>query len=192
MGREELMGRGRQLATIGLAAAGLYEGTLAAARFQRRRAVFEAAQRRAKALGRPVVVVGDPDAGLHTRLARAYPCGDVCIDLRGCPACPITVPADITQTIPLINDDSVVVFVSCVLEYVADVHAATAELLRIAGDPGNLFLVAVDPLSLTSIAYPGARWRAQAGPPKWRPVTIAHKLGLAALLGAALYGAVKG
>jgi hypothetical protein len=30
-----------------------------------------------------VVVGGDPDAGTHIRLVRAYGCGDRCIDLLG-------------------------------------------------------------------------------------------------------------
>ncbi|PCC74683.1 hypothetical protein NAEX_07780 [Nannocystis exedens] len=49
------------------------------------------------ALGRRLVVIGDPDAGMHTRLMRAYGCGDLCIDMNGCPRCLITVVADITK-----------------------------------------------------------------------------------------------
>jgi hypothetical protein len=76
------------------------------------------AMERASALGRRLVVIGDPDAGLHTRLMRAYGCGDVCVDLNGCPRCPVTVVADITKgPIADIADDSAVVFVSCVFEY---------------------------------------------------------------------------
>jgi hypothetical protein len=68
-------------------------------------------------------VIGDPDAGMHTRLMRAYGCGDVCVDLNGCPKCPVTVVADITKgPIPDVADDSAVVFVSCVLEYVSEIE----------------------------------------------------------------------
>jgi len=130
-------------------------------------------------------------AAARTRPERAYPCGDVCIDLTGCPACPISIPANIEETIPLIEDDSVVVFVSCVLEYVNDVDAATAELMRIAGAEENLFRVVVDPLSVTSFLYPGAHWRAgTAG--TWRRVTWAQKLSVAIALGATAYLATKG
>lgn len=181
----------RKAAIGAIAALGVYESTLALARFRRRRDVFLAAQARARELGRPVVVVGDPDAGLHTRMARAYPCGDVCVDLTGCPACPISIPANIEETIPLIEDDSVVVFVSCVLEYVSDVEAALSELSRIAGAPENLFGVVVDPMCLTSFVYPGARWRAGPGG-RWRRVTWGQRLTVALALGATAYLAAKG
>ena len=77
------------------------ESGMALRRFEARRRGFEAAARRASALGRPLIVVGDPDAGAHTRLVRAYECGDLCIDLRGCPRCQVMqavdLPKDITQ-----------------------------------------------------------------------------------------------
>lgn len=73
---------------------GLVEGTAALIRFRERSTAFQMAAERATALGRRLVVVGDPDAGMHTRLMRAYGCGDVCIDMNGCPGCPITIVAD--------------------------------------------------------------------------------------------------
>jgi hypothetical protein len=110
-------------------------------------------------------VIGDPDAGFHTRLMRAYGCGDVCVDMNGCPRCPVTVVADITKKVPGVDDDSAVVFISCVLEYVADLNAALAEILRIAGSHDNIFLVFVQPWTLTARLYPGARWRGAANGP---------------------------
>lgn len=172
-------------ASVALLAA--YESTLAIARFQRRKRVFDAAQARARALGRPLVVVGDPDAGAHTRLARAYACGDACVDLRGCPLCQNSIAADITQGVGEIEGDSAVVYVSCVLEYVSEASLAEAELLRIAGSRDNLFCVYVDRWSLTSVLYPGARWRAlDVG--AWSPVTVGQKAVIAGLIagGAAL------
>jgi hypothetical protein len=102
----------RSFARITLGAALLAESGMALHRFEARRRGFEAAARRASALGRPLVVVGDPDAGAHTRLVRAYECGDLCIDLRGCPRCQVMQAADITGgPVPGIADDSAVVFV---------------------------------------------------------------------------------
>ena len=147
------------IARILLGASLLVEGGTALRRFRRRREAFEAAVRRATEIGRPLVVVGDPDAGAHTRLLRAYECGDLCVDLRGCPRCQTMKVADITKgPIDGIADDSAVVFVSCVLEYVADPTAALRELARIAGARENLFLVLVEPWTLTATLYPGARW----------------------------------
>ena len=74
----------RTFARITLGVSLLAEGGMALRRFEARRRGFEAAAHRAAALGRVLVVVGDPDAGAHTRLARAYDCGDLCVDLRGC------------------------------------------------------------------------------------------------------------
>lgn len=135
----------------------LLEGGAALSRHTTRSTMFAAAAERAKKLGRPLLVVGDPDAGMHTRLIRAYGCGDVCVDLNGCPSCPVAISADITKPLPY-ADDSVVVFCSCVLEYVPDMPAAYKELLRVAGDRDNLFIVTVQPWTLTATLYPGAEW----------------------------------
>jgi hypothetical protein len=150
----------KTLARIALGYAAAVESAAALVRFRERTSAFRLAVDRAAALGRPLVVIGDPDGGMHTRLLRAYGCGDVCVDLSGCPKCPVTVVADITKgPIPGIADDSSVVFVSCVLEYVTDLQAALAEIARMAGRPENVFIVTVQPWTLTARLYPGATWR---------------------------------
>ena len=157
----------------------LLEGGSALHRFRRRRLAFEAAAKRAAEIGRPLIVVGDPDAGAHTRLLRAYECGDLCIDLAGCPRCQEMKAADLTKgPIEGIADDSAVVFVSCVLEYVTDVEAAFRELARIAGSRENLFIVLVEPWTLTATLYPGARWTGITNDRvlAMQPVTTAHKV----------------
>ena len=151
--------RVQTVARLALGGALLAEGGMALQRFERRRRAFAAAARRAAELGRPLVVVGDPDAGAHTRLVRAYDCGDLCIDLHGCPRCRIMQAADLTAgPVPGIADDSAVVYVSCVLEYVSVPESAIGELQRMAGSPGNLFIVFVEPWSVTAALYPGAKW----------------------------------
>ncbi len=181
-------------ARITLGVSLLTEGGMALRRFEARRRGFEAATRRAAALGRPLVVVGDPDAGAHTRMVRAYDCGDLCVDLRGCPKCQVMQAADLTAgPVPGVADDSAVVFVSCVLEYVTDPAAAAAELQRMAGSPENLFLVFVEPWSLTASLYPGARWAGgmDGDRLKMLPVTPTRKIatagGLLGLLAAAAW-----
>ena len=167
---------------------------MALGRFEARRRAFDAASRRASELRRPLIVVGDPDAGAHTRLVRAYGCGDLCIDLRGCPRCQVMQAADLTLgPVEGVADDSAVVYVSCVLEYVSDPEAALRELNRMAGAPENLFLVFVEPWSLTAALYPGARWAGGADRHQvtMKPVTTPRKLatlgGLAGLLALALW-----
>jgi len=135
------------------------EGVAAWSRFDTRTRLFMEAARRARSLQRTLVVIGDPDAGLSTRLRRAYDCGDVCVDANGCPMCPVVQVADITAgPIPGIAANSVVVFVSCVLEYVGDLPAALREIQRIAGDLENIYIVTVQPWTLTASLYPGAQW----------------------------------
>jgi len=155
----------RSAARLILAYVALVEGCAALIRFRERSLAFRTAAERADALGRRLIVIGDPDAGFHTRLMRAYGCGDVCVDMNGCPRCPVTVVADITKKIPGVDDDSAVVFISCVLEYVVDLNAALTEILRIAGSNDNVFLVFVQPWTLTARLYPGAHWRGAANGP---------------------------
>lgn len=180
-------------ARITLGASLLAEGGMALRRFEARRRGFEAAKRRAAVLGRPLVVVGDPDAGAHTRMVRAYDCGDLCVDLRGCPRCQVMQAADLTAgPVPGVADDSAVVFASCVLEYVTDPEAAFRELQRMAGSRENLFIVFVEPWALTAALYPGALWAGgmDGDQVEMLPVTSARKIatigGLLGLLAVAV------
>ena len=181
------MMRIQTFARLAVGAALATEAGVALRRFEHRHRGFAAAARRAAELGRPLVVVGDPDAGAHTRLVRAYKCGDLCIDLQGCPRCQVMQAADLTAgPVPGVADDSAVVFVSCVLEYVSDPEAALRELQRMAGSRENLFIVFVEPWSLTAALYPGARWAGGLAGDRVEmlPVTPARKIAtVAGLLG---------
>lgn len=181
----------RTASAAGLGVALALEGLAAWKRFEARRTMFASAQQRALDLGRPLVVVGDPDAGMHTRMKRAYPCGDVCVDINGCPACPVQLIADITAERLPFEDDSVVVFVACVLEYVSDVATAATELARVAG-PDNLFIVTVQPWTITAALYPGAKWHDVASGEgiDMRPVSPVQKTLYAGTLAALLAGAL--
>ncbi|MDC0716188.1 hypothetical protein [Nannocystis bainbridge] len=180
----------RTLARVALGYVAAVESMATLVRFRERSSAFRLAVDRAGALGRPLVVIGDPDGGMHTRLMRAYGCGDVCVDMNGCPKCPVTIVADITKgPLPGVADDSGVVFVSCVLEYVTDLQAALAEIARIAGKPENVFIVTVQPWTLTARLYPGAHWRGDASEAKgghtvrMTPVTLEEKLATTLGLG---------
>jgi hypothetical protein len=178
----------RSMARLALGVALITELGTAHQRFEARRRVFDAAARRASLLQRTLIVVGDPDAGAHTRIVRAYGCGDLCVDINGCPMCQVTRAADITKgPVAGLADDSAVVFVSCVLEYVSDPVAALRELQRIVGSPENLFLVFVEPWTLTASLYPGARWAggvvaSTPGAVAMQQVTTTRKLATAGVL----------
>lgn len=142
---------------VGIAA---WEGGWWLHRCWQRSKLFKAAQEDAKASGRKLVVVGAPDMG-----ATAGPgCGDVTIDI-GESKCPGFLKADITERLPF-DDDSVTVFVSCVLEYVGNYEAALKELQRIAGD--HLYVTRVEPWTLTAYLYPGARRTLSESSGQWR------------------------
>jgi hypothetical protein len=179
------------LATV----AGL-EGLAALDRFRQRTQQFELAKARAKQTNRPLVVVGDPDGGFHTKMLRAYDCGDICLDIAGCPSCPVFYSADITKTPSApIADNSAVVFVSCVFEYVDDDIAAWHEVLRMAGSIDNLYLAAVQPWTLTATLYPGAKHAIlQADSEVYRSMRISSTrktVALLGVLGLAGYGVYK-
>lgn len=141
-----------------------YELLQAGERFRERQVTFRRAQDKANQLGRPLVVVGDPDSGGHTRLKRAYPCGDLCVDLNGCPNCSNQVAVDLTKGQIPVDDNSAVVFVSCVLEYVDDLPAAWRELKRASGSLDNLFVVTVSSYTLAGWLFPGAKWQLKKMP----------------------------
>lgn len=152
------MSNSRRVASLGALALALScEVATSLGRHARRKRVYEQASAKSISSGRPLVVVGDPNAGLHTKMIPAYGCGDVCVDLNGCPVCPESIEADITKEIKQLEADSSVVFCCCVLEYVEDIDAAMAELKRVAGSDEFLFLVFVDSVSLTAYLYPGGK-----------------------------------
>jgi len=177
-----------------LGAAGFAESVAAIDRFESRKTYFADAQRRAAQVRRPLVVIGAPGAGAHTRLMPAYGCGDVCIDLVGCDGCPVSITADLTQGhVAQVQDNSAVVYVSCVLEYVSDPQAAWNEILRMAGSVDNVFVVTVQPWTVTSVLYPGSRWMITKAPPEqstfeFQPVGGAKKLVYAGALAFMLFG----
>lgn len=156
---------------------------------------YQLAAARAKLTGRPLIVIGDPDSHV-TRGEVGY--GDLCVDLTGCPLAPLGVKADITVPGSIrkrdgtpVADDSAVVVIFCVLEYVPDIDAAWREVMRVAGNFSNVFVVYVDPMCLTAYFYPGAKHVIRAAPPTaptleysnvqvWTPKPIAKALTVTA------------
>jgi hypothetical protein len=124
-------------------------------RVRERKAMFARASRRAKELGRKLVVIGDPDGGVTHG---GYGYGDVCIDLAtGCakaPSSTLSLKADISEPLPL-ESDQYVVFISYVLELVLEIDKAWAEINRIAGSEENIFMLALHPSESATYSYPG-------------------------------------
>lgn len=123
----------------------------------RRRDGYAAAKARAEELGLPLLVVGAPHAGFVNVWLSDYGCGDLCVDLEGCPGCERAVTGRAEDVLPMLPDGSAVAFVSCTLEYVDDVERVWRELRRVAGR--EVFVVTVEPWSLTAFFFPGAQRR---------------------------------
>lgn len=137
-----------------LLAAAAWEGGWWARRRYERTRVYNLARQRANETGKSLIVVGAPDGGVTA----GYPCGDWTVDANGS-SCVPTIAGRLEDGLPF-ADDSCVVFVSCVLEYVDDYEGALREIQRIAGD--DLMVVRVEPWTATAYLYPGAKRRLPA------------------------------
>lgn len=122
-------------------------------RIHLRKKYFKLARERANLLGKPLMVIGEPDAGYTNRLLGAdYPCGDITLDLKVSAKCKKVGASegDVHDTLPTFADNSHVIFVSYVLEYVRDLDSIVSQLSRIAGSSKNLFVVYAKPYTLWS------------------------------------------
>lgn len=121
-----------------------------------RKRMFTKAQARAKELNKPLMVIGDPNNGDSSKLLGArYGCGDVCVDLTGCPQCPNTIKAKLPNGLEGTEDNSHVVFLSYVLEYVDDYKNAIEEIKRVGGE--NVYALTLSPYQLTAYLYKGSK-----------------------------------
>ena len=118
-------------------------------RVHNRHTLYDKAKAHARSMKLPLVVVGAPDRGM----TRGPGCGDLTLDIAST-QCPCRMQVDITKRVPLPNN-SAVVFVSCVLEYVNDLPSAWRELQRIA--PKRVYVSRVQPWTLAAYLYPGAK-----------------------------------
>ena len=103
-----------------------------------KRTLYQEAQRLATELKLPLVVVGSPSTGsvftrINSRIFNVnYGCGDVCVDVLGCSPCAQSVEDDLLSYLLKLRDNSCVLFISVVLEYV-DLDAVKGQILRVAG-----------------------------------------------------------
>jgi hypothetical protein len=146
-------------ATIGtIGAITLFELIQTTRRWKQRSSYFKAAERRAKKLKTQLIVVGAPNAGPSNRVFGAnYGCGDICIDLSGCPGCPNNVKImtgnlqNMLNELNEIDHAPYVIFISYVLEYIPDLKSTIQAIKTASGDdPANIFVVHASPYTLTS------------------------------------------
>ena len=131
------------------ALAALWEAVWWQKRIMDRNDAYSKAFSHSRALGLPLVVIGAADLGP----TNGPWVGDINIDIEKSNT-PNFIQCDITKRIPL-PDNSCVVFVSCVLEYVDDLGSAMKELGRIARD--RVYICRVQPWTFTGQLYPNCR-----------------------------------
>jgi hypothetical protein len=119
----------------------------------KRRIVYQKAKKRAKLTGKKLLVIGDPYNGIASKSTGIdYSCGDICIDLTGCPACPESIKGRLEDTIGTLKLEEYVIYVSCVLEYVDDLDYINTFLDKVK--PEDLFVVNVEWYSFMAWFYP--------------------------------------
>jgi hypothetical protein len=133
----------------------IYTAIHAFLRNSNRSTLYKLAQKRSQKTKRKLIVIGDPNNGKYSRLmGAAYGCGDICIDLSGCPKCKNGKIGDATEELRKIPSNSAVIFISCVLEYVDNIEELITEIYRVGGnDSQNIFVVSVSQYDLFSYFY---------------------------------------
>ena len=139
-------------------------------RMRQREELFNQALSVARRRSRPLLVVGKPFGWDKTRNAGswvpwskkgAHKCGDVTLDIRGAPECPVSLKADASNLSFIPNGAFGAVFVSCTLEHIPDLPAAWRELHRISTLPGEapaVFVVHPQPWSFFAHLEPSHQW----------------------------------
>lgn len=157
--RPDMLALSCAAALVALLAAVAYVAWRGRVKTQAQRLLYAAAERRAQATGKPLVVVGDPTAPrtLNSFFGAGNGCGDLCVDIAGAPGCPRAVAAPVLDWLRLQPDDSAVIFESEVLIYVpaAELETTIDELFRVSG--GDLFAAhsnAVNSLRYTRTGAP--------------------------------------
>jgi len=174
----------RTMARLGLSGVAVAETAATWTRWEQRRRLFVAADERARRIDRPLLVVLPRREGWFNRSMRIYEYGARHGDIFTGHDAPILYADALARGVPAIADDSAVLYVACVLEYVTDLRGSMNEILRIAGAVDNIFIVTVQPWTLTAALHPAARWAgiADTHVVSMGPVTGIHKAAAAGVV----------
>lgn len=139
-------------------------------RMRKRDTLYQKALAVARSKDRPLLVVGKPfgwdktkDAGSWVPWSNtgAHPCGDVTLDVRGAPECPVSIAADAADLSSIPTGTFGAVFSSCTLEHIEDLPSAWRELHRVSTLPGedpSVFVVHPQSWCLFAHFEPSHRW----------------------------------
>ena len=86
----------------------IYEITICMIRKIKRKVYYKKAVKRAKETNKKLLVIGDPYNGIASiTTGLDYNCGNLCIDLTGCPKCDNAIKGRLEDIIPTLNLNSV-------------------------------------------------------------------------------------
>jgi len=128
----------------------IYEGVVQSYEIYLRTKYYNKAHKISRKLKKPLLVVGRPRFA-HGLGPPLHGCGDICVDIEGCPECPKSKKADVTN-LPFKDKQFGAVFCSHVLEHIKNPKKAIKELARV----GN-YVVILFPTKLSILAriHPG-------------------------------------
>lgn len=131
----------------------LYEIVICFIRKIKRRIYYKQAVQRSKETNKKLLVIGDPYNGIASiTTGLDYNCGDICVDITGCPKCETGIKSKLEDYLPTINLNDYVIYISCVLEYTSDLPLIESYLNKVP--PQDLFVVNVEWYSLMAYFYP--------------------------------------
>ena len=131
----------------------IYEITICMIRKIKRKVYYKKAVKRAKETNKKLLVIGDPYNGIASiTTGLDYNCGNLCIDLTGCPKCDNAIKGRLEDIIPTLNLNEYIIYISCVLEYLDDLPLVMSYLNKI--NKNDLFIVNVEWYSLMAYFYP--------------------------------------
>lgn len=151
------MTEARTLARFGLGGVAVAEVMATWRRWEQRRALFVMADEHARKSGRSLLVVLPPAESQLTRTLNLYEYGTRYAEVFRPAGAGIRAHV-LARGVPTIATDSAVVYVACALEYVENLQGVMAEILRLAGNVENIYIVTVQPWTLTAALHPAARW----------------------------------
>ena len=106
--------------------------------------------------GKRLLVIGDPNnGGWSSVIGKEYGCGDICTDLVGCKKCPNQIQGNLLDVLKSFPNNSVVVYESCVLEYVPELREVQQEIKRISNN--DIYSTRIGP-SLMYLWYFPSLW----------------------------------
>lgn len=112
----------------------------------RRYYYYRQALKKAKKLNKKLLVVGCPwSGGISGKIGllfKLYECGDLLIDIKPKSKCINHIQSDLKTFLVQQQNDSFVIFVSVVLEYIEDIDETIIELDRVSGN--CLYVVPID------------------------------------------------